>query len=140
MNLSLFSSKEVVEGIRDVAKGIIELIPKLQSARRDKRLRIANLMEQISDCLIKVSAEIRIGNQPHGQCGQLIGFAEQLPTMLKNAIGKNEANALGQQLHASYKVEELAMRLDRVKKKEPYLAKLEEASGKFRVVALVLRV
>ncbi len=140
MNVSLFSSKEVVEGIRDVAKGILDLIPKLQSARRDKRLRIATLMEQISDCLIEVSAEIRTGNVPNGQCGQLIGFAEYLPKVIKGPVGKARSKALGKKLHASYKVEQLAMRLDRMKRKEPYLAKLEEAGGKFRAVSQILRV
>ena len=100
MQLSVFSTKDIVAGIRDVAKGIIELIPKLLSARRDRRLRIAGLMEQISDCLVQVSAEIRTGNQPHGQCGQLMGFADQLPKVLASAIGRRRAKALGKQLHA----------------------------------------
>ena len=140
MGVSVFSSKEIVEGIRDVAKGILEIIPKLQSARRDRRLRIAVLMEQVSDCLVEVSAEIRTGRHPHGQCGQLIGFADQLPKMLGGTLGRRRAKALGEQMHSSYNVERLAMRLERIKNKEPYLAKLEEASGKFRAVAQVLRV
>lgn len=138
MNGSPFSSKKVVTGMLDVAKGIIELIPKLQAARREKRLRISQLMGEISECLVSVSAEIRVGNVPHGKCGQLVGFADELPRAIQSITGKRRARELGMQLHAAHRVEELAVRLDRIQNKEPYLAKLEEAGGKFRAVARVL--
>jgi hypothetical protein len=70
----------------------------------------------------------------------LIGFAEHLPKLLKSTVGNKRARELGEQLHAAYNVEQLAMKLDRIKNKEPYLAKLEEAGGKFRAVAQILRV
>jgi len=140
MNSEEMTTRMIVGGIREVAKGIIELIPKLRAARREKRLRIADLMEQISESLVEVSAEIRSGNQPHGQCGQILGYAEQLPRVLKSVVGNTRAEALGEQLNASHAVEILAMRMERIKNKEPYLAKLEEAGGKFRAVAHMLRV
>ena len=132
-------TKEIVTAILEVAKGVIELIPQLRAARREKRLRVARLMGQISDCLITVSAEIRKGNVPNGQCGQLIGFANQLPRTIQSLTGKKRARQLADQLHAAYNVEMLAVRLEKLKKKEPYLAKLEEAGGKFRAVAQVLQ-
>jgi hypothetical protein len=97
-------------------------------------------MYDISDTLVEVSAAIRLGGDPHGKCGEIVGYADLLEKMFRSIVGRKNAKKLSEQLHSSYQVEQLAIKMKRVKNKEKYLSKLEEAGGKFRAVGRMLRV
>ena len=62
-----------------------------------------------------------------------------LPGLIRRQVGRAQAQKVGEMLHAAYDVEQFAMRLEAVSKKEPYLRVIEEASGKFRALGNMLR-
>jgi hypothetical protein len=130
---------DIVENILKVAKGLMEVVKDLLSMRKDQRDRMATLLEQISECLIKTSSAIRVGTVPHGECGKLITYSEELPKLLMGHFDNAKAKELGDTLRSAYAVERLASDLATEKNKEPSLAKLEEAAGKFLALAGILR-
>ena len=131
---------ETIKSILDVVKTLLGLSDKLKAARRERRADMATLFEQISNCLASVSAEIRVGGVPHGRCGELITYADALPAVIEQEVGPAKATELGKALHSGYAVEQLAIQLRDVPDREPHLAQIEEASGKFRALANLVRV
>ena len=129
--------------ILDVAKSLLGLSDQLRNADRQKRGDMAQLFESISDCLVAVSTEIRSGGVPHGRCAELAQYAEALPGLVEAELGQPKARELGQTLHSAYNVESVAIGLQQVaddQQKDPYLAQIDEASGKFRALANLVRV
>jgi len=134
---------DIFKTILDVAKSLLGISDQLRNADRQRRAEMAKLFEQISDTLVAVSAEIRTGGIPHGRCGELQQYSAALPALLKDDLGESRAQELGDTLLSAYNVESVAMNLQKVvddQEKEPYLAQLEEASGKFRALANLVRV
>lgn len=129
----------LVGNILGVAKSLLGITDKLQAAEQTRKEKIGNLFENISDCLVGVSSEIRIGNVPHGRCNELITYAQELPGLIRADVGEQKADELGKTLHSAYDVEGMAMDISAAADKEPYLKEIEEASGKFRALANIVR-
>ena len=129
--------------ILDVAKSLLGMSEQLRNADRKRSAEMSKLFERISDCLVAVSTEIRAGGIPHGRCAELQQYSTTLPTLLKRDLGESRAQEIGNTLLSAYNVESVAMDLQKMvndQDKEPYLAQLEEASGKFRALANIVRV
>lgn len=134
---------DIFKTILDVAKSLLGVSDQLRNAAKERRNDMADLFEQISNCLVAVSSEIRAGGIPHGRCEELQQYAAELPSLLKNDMDESRAQELGDTLYSAYNVESVAMNLQKVvddQEKEPYLAQIEEASGKFLALANLMRV
>lgn len=134
---------DIFKTILDVAKSLLGISDQLRNAERERRKDMAHLFEQISNCLVAVSTEIREGGVPHGRCQELQQYAAALPALIKKDSGESRAHELGDTLFSAYNVESVAMNLQKIaddQEKEPYLAQIEEASGKFRALANLVRV
>lgn len=135
---------DLFKGILEVAKSLLGMSDQLKSAKHQRKADMAVLFEKISTCLLTVSSEIRLGNIPHGKCGELSTYAEALPDAIRDEVGVDKATHLGDLLHSAHNVEGMAMDIDEVADKEPYLKEpylkeVEEASGKFQALANLLR-
>jgi hypothetical protein len=133
---------DIFKTILDVAKSLLGMSEQLRGAERQRRADMADLFGKISECLVAVSTEIRSGGVPHGRCGELEQYAQALPSIVENELGSAKAQELGQTLHSAYNVESVAMTLQEVhdaSEKEPYLAQIEEAAGKFQALSNLIR-
>jgi hypothetical protein len=130
---------DIAKAILDAAKTLLGLADQLKASDRQQRADMADLFDKISVCLASTSSEIRAGGIPHGRCGELMMYADSLPPLAEGALGEEKAKALGVQLHSAYAVEQLAAQIAKAADQEPHLAALEEASGKFRALANLLR-
>jgi hypothetical protein len=133
---------DIFKTILDVAKALVGVSDQLRRANRERRQDMAQLFDAISSCLAAVSTEIRAGGVPHGRCAELEQYAQALPGVVAKELGDARAQELGQTLHSAYNVESVAVGLQQVtsaQEKEPYLAEIEEASGKFRALANLVR-
>lgn len=131
---------DIFKTILEVAKSLLGLSDSLKAADSKRKAEMATLFEKISDCLATVSSEIRSGNVPHGKCHELMTYAVELPALIVEEVGVERAKELGETLHSAYNVEGMAMAIGQTADKEPYLQQVEEASGKFRALANLLRV
>jgi hypothetical protein len=101
---------------------------------------MALLFENISDCLAALSSRIRTRDMPaHAECAQLITYARSLPEVIDKEAGKADAEILGNSLTSGYDVDRLIAETN-TNIDEAVLARLEEASGKFRMLARCLDV
>ena len=133
---------DIFKTILDVAGSLLGVADKLRGAERQRRADMATLSESISDCLAAVATEIRAGGVPHGRCGELDEYARALPALIADEVGELRARELGDTLRSAYNVESVAMNLQRpadTTEKARQLAQIEEAGGKFRALANLLR-
>jgi hypothetical protein len=125
--------------ILELAKSLFGLSDQLRAADHQRKKEIADLFDSISSCLATVSSEIRMGKIPHGRCGELMTYADELPGIIRAEVGNAKADELGKKLRSAYNVEGAALELKDVSDKEPYLQEIEEASGKFQALANMIR-
>jgi len=129
----------LVGNILGVAKALLELAGRLTAAGQNRKEKTATLFENISGCLAEVSSEIRRGDVPYGRCHELMTYAQELPDLIRAEVGDEKADELGRTLYSAHDVEAVAMGLIGVQNKEPCLSVIEEASGKFRAIANMVR-
>lgn len=131
-----------IEKNRDVARTILAatlLAPPLDPKRRKA---IAGYYRAIARTLAEAAAALRQGVVPHGKCGEMLGYAQQLPAELGDVIGQQQAAALSQKLMESYAVEHFGgqfMHLPHAERDAKF-GGLDEAAGYFRAAARSLQV
>ncbi len=123
----------------DLVRTLLGLSGQLKTAAIERRSRMATLFDKISECLADVSAQIRNGTPPHGRCGELATYAYDLPSHIDAEVGEAKANEIGAILHEARNVEGLAIELLKSNERDADLSVIDEASGKFRALAHMLR-
>lgn len=131
-----------IERQRDAARVILAatlLAPPLQSERKDA---IARYYRGIAKTLSDTAKALRQGSVPHGKCGEMLGYAHQLPAELGDVIGQEQANALSRKLLESYAVEHAGDNLEDLPhaERDAKFSLLDEAAGYFRAAARSLQV
>jgi hypothetical protein len=131
-----------IEKNREIARTILAatlLAPPLDAKRKKA---IAGYYRAIAKTLTEAAAALRQGVVPHGTCGEMLGYAQQLPAELGDVIGQQQAEALSKKLMESYAVEhfgEQFMPLPQAER-EAKFGSLDEAAGYFRAAARSLQV
>jgi hypothetical protein len=119
----------------EVATSLLALSDRLKGGEIPRRVAMALLFDNISDCLAALSSEMRKGRIPaHVQCARLITYAQSLPESICKEVGEADADMLGNTLTSGYNFERLIAETS-ADVDEAALAQLEEACGKFRALA-----
>ena len=131
-----------IEKNREIARAILAatlLAPPLESKRKKA---IARYYRAIAKTLTEVAQALRQGAVPHGKCGEMLGYSQQLPAELSDVIGQQQAAALSQKLMDSYNVESFGHQFMNLPKAErdTKFSVLDEAAGYFRAAARSLQV
>ena len=135
-------SGDDIEKNREIARAILAaslLAPPLDAKRKKA---IGAYYRAIAKTLNEAAEALRQGVVPHGNCGEMLGYAQQLPSHLGDVIGQEQAAALSQKLMESYEVETFGyqfMDLDKVERDAKFSV-LDEAAGYFRAAARSLQV
>jgi hypothetical protein len=131
-----------IEKNRAIARTILAatlLAPPLDPARKRA---IARYYRAIAKTLTEAAEALRHGVIPHGKCGEMLGYAHQLPAELGDVIGQQQAAALSQKLLESYAVERFGHPFMHLPKPErdAKFGLLDEAAGYFRAAVRSLQV
>lgn len=132
-------SFSIIENIWKVATWLYDAAAGFQKAQRDKRDRLALLMEQIAACLETVVAKVRMDENADGECEKMNQYSEALPPLLVGHFTEVKAQEIADTLRSSYAVETLAIELRKLPDNREQLAELTRAAGKFKALADILR-
>lgn len=115
------------------------LAPPMDAARVQ---RITEYYNNIALTLDESAAVLKQRVVPHGKCGELYGYAMNLPADIGDAIGVEQARAFAEKLKESYQIESFGSQFFHLPQNEmeAKFAQLEEAAGYFRAAAKSLRV
>lgn len=130
----------MIDAIVGVARVLMGLASKLAEGNQARRERMADFFISISDCLAAVSSELRQRRTPHGKCAEMRQYAEALERMVADEVGAPKARELATDLMSAYQVERLSADLRHAASAEVNLDLIDEASGKFRALANMVRV
>lgn len=108
----------------------------------ERKKAIARYYRGIAKALTETAKALRQGTIPHGKCGEMLGYAEQLQVEIGDVIGQEQANALSRKLLESYALEHAGDDLGELSPAERDLrfGLLDEAAGYFRAAARSLQV
>ena len=131
-----------VEKNRDLARVIYAatlLAPPLDALRKQ---HIEDYYNAIAQTLEDAGTILRQRQIPHGKCGEMLNYAENLPGDIADAIGADQASAFASKLMEAYHVEGFGHQFFHLPQPEldAKFAGLDEAAGYFRAAAKSLRV
>jgi len=133
----------LVKDLLDAAKILADFGTGASTFTRNRRERLAVLLEQISETLSETSAKLRKRQVPFEACARLSEYADELGDHLKGVLPEKRAAVLVAKLHSSNSIRELAAKLldsaQQHRKKAANLSGLDEAAGTFRAAAHLLR-
>lgn len=129
----------IIDEILGVARELFGLRDLLSKTRADRRAKVVAFFESVSRCVADVSTSIKNDQVPHGKCAEMEIYAQELPALVEDEVGKDRARALGEKLRAAYEVERLLGELPGGPVRDQELAKLDQAAGVFQALANVVR-
>jgi len=123
-----------------IAAKILEIVRGVKSLRRENAERAAALFDKISEALACAATDIRERRVPHGACGQITMFAEKFRDATKGVLDGPTADDMARLLTENCCIEKVAVRLQTAGDAicEASAARLEESSGRFRGLALLV--
>jgi hypothetical protein len=118
-------------------------------ANSQRKLDMAPLFEKVSLCLSTVAGDVDNGKFPYENCGEIYGYASDLPNMVKEVLGDDRARDLGDTLMSVYNGKQRLEGLKHLQDvsssavssamKDDYVKKTKEASGEFKALANAMR-
>jgi hypothetical protein len=129
----------LMKGVTGLADNLLALFTKTEARRLAKREALASFAEEIARSLATVSASLRNGEVPHGECARIETVAGRLPEALAGAVAPEEADKWRDLLVRSHNVEGMVAELNRTTDIAPYLAEIDQAAGRFSALAMLLR-
>jgi hypothetical protein len=107
---------------------------------QEQRLLVAAYLESLSDCLLRVAADLRADRVPHAACEELRHYARQLPDTVRREMGE-AAPELLESLRGAVQSRGAAVKhaedLDLVRGEA---ASIEETAGRIKALAVSLKV
>lgn len=125
----------IVQGLIDVAKSLFSLKDSFAKASQEQRDRMAEYFKAISECLAATYDSLSSDVVPHGRCGEIKGYAELLPSVVRGLIDDRRAQELSDLLKRSHEVEGLMEVVRRSPNKDAEIATIAEASGIFMALS-----
>jgi len=122
-----------VMGILDVARRLYQyLTNQSRSIRRDRREKVAGYFDQIALTLHDTASILRRGEIPHGFCGRMEGYSDQVSDTIVDVIGTEMAEELSNKLRDAHVKERAAFDDEN---KGQMIDGLDEAAGYFEASA-----
>ena len=102
---------------------------------------MAGFLDSIAENIKGASAELKLGNYPHGTSQILLSHSQQMEAAICDLVGKQEATALAAQLEEVHQIERLHGELgaQTPPEKERSLHVLDQTAGLFHATADFVR-
>jgi hypothetical protein len=123
----------MIADILGVAQGLAGLRETLRGARREKRDRLADYLQQIAKCLDEAQADLRGGGHALRACAKMHQYVDLIPATVDDVLGHERAELLREGLGDALMVRTMnTPSLDE-------FDQLEEAAGIFEALSEHLR-
>jgi hypothetical protein len=123
----------------ELGKSLFDLRDAFKNAKRERKDRIATLLDSIGHCLDEVAKSLRQNQYPSMRCAEMRTYAIELPNTIDDAIGPQKAAMYGQQLMSAHAVEQLYVALQNDPERDQKLMQLEDTAGTFCALAGLTR-
>ena len=126
----------------EAGKVVIDLLSRIGPARREQRVRIATLLNAVSETAHAIADSARSGQEvPWDRCVELGRYADALGGAIKAAFIETETDELVDLLHRGTQARQMLGEISGADEgRSEYLRVLDEAAGTFRAAATLLSV
>ena len=90
----------IAETLYKIAKDLFNIFTKLDDARLQRTIRVAEYFSNLAQIIEDTSAYLKKGIYPHGECRLLLSHAENMVEAIGDLIGNNEAQKHAEKLEA----------------------------------------
>mgnify|MGYP006283863689 CR=1 FL=1 len=120
----------------DICKNIIELVRNNNNVELERKLRISNILMDISTVLEDTSTKLLRNEYPQSNCATMLFLSQTLHEKLDGYISPEELTKLHDALQEASLVEkQYALRHD-----PQTIPTIQNASGEFRAMSILLRI
>ena len=139
--MSIIGAEQIITSLAGLAARCLERAGEIARLRRDRRVRIADYLQDVGKTIGAVATGIDRGRNVDGKCGELLGHLQVLAKTTKPALGRKHSRELQSQIELAYRVEALAMEVESAAKREKggYVAQLRAISGTFLAISKSIR-
>ena len=131
---------EIAKYFIEFAKELVGLGTTLQKADLERRIRLAQHIENISKCLEDIAQSFRDNHQPYKSCGELDEYVYSLPDVCEGMVDDSAIRRLVDLLsHRAHGRAVTFIGTDDVQKKEESNL-MDQAAGQMRAFASTLKV
>ncbi len=131
---------EVAKNLLGLAKALFGLKSELQKAALDRRIRIADYLDKIGNCLAEAASGFRGGQVPFETCGRLAEYMRSLMEVVGDTIDPARVAHFAEVLDDAALTRGILANSAEEAEREQGLEKLESAAGEFKALADSLRV
>jgi hypothetical protein len=119
----------------DICKSVIDLVSKDKEIKLEKRLRISQILSEISSILQDTADKLKKNEYPHANCAAMTSLSNNLHFILIDLVNMDMLDNLHHLLVEASQIEkQFALR-----KELDTIPKIEEAAGEFKAMSLILR-
>ncbi|MES2669468.1 MAG: hypothetical protein V4673_03490 [Pseudomonadota bacterium] len=130
---------ETAQGLLSLATSLLDPIKSYGQWKRDRKDRVADFCEKISDCLAAV-VEGAVGDgRISARCGELSVYMDQLMQALEGVVDTARVRDFSAILNNATINRTLVMELSDPLQRAEAIAVIEDAAGRFRGLSNVLR-
>ncbi len=131
---------DIISTLLAFAKGVFGLKTSIDASNREQADRVADYIDTVAKTISDAATELRLGNIPHGKCGEMAGHAQLFEKTVSSVVDAGRAKELADQLQSVYDIERAYAELQNVLNADKRIAELDEAAGLLRAFAASLRV
>lgn len=129
-----------ISALFKIAETIARFAEKLIQSGKERRDRIANYLQEIAECIHRISSRLQAGETPTDDCAQLGECLKDLNQVLDKILEAPTIDELKKSAEAATEARALAYARGQVQKPDEIYQALDTAVGRFRGAAARLRV
>jgi hypothetical protein len=118
----------------DICKSVIDLIYKDKEIKLETRLRVSSILNEISNILQDTADKLKKDEYPHSNCVTMRSLSNNLHFILIDIVNMDVLDNLHSLLVESSEIE----RHFTTRKEIDTISKIEEASGEFKAMSIIL--
>jgi len=119
----------------DICKSVIDLISKDNEIKLETRLRVSSILNEISNILQDTAEKLKKDEYPHSNCATMRSLSNNLHFILIDIVNMDILDNLHSLLVEASEIE----RHFATRKETNTISKIEEASGEFKAMSLILK-
>jgi hypothetical protein len=119
----------------DICKSIIDLISKDKEIKLETRLRVSSILNEISNILQDTAEKLKKDEYPHSNCATMRSLSNNLHFILIDIVNMDILDNLHSLLVEASEIERHFV----TRKETNTVSKIEEASGEFKAMSLILK-
>ena len=128
-----------IDNIVEVVGKLVEMKDELEKPKKELRVKISALFDQIGECLKRMVAKLKNDQAPQEICAELDTYAVGIAVLIAPVAGQTEAIEISDKLREASRAEELVSGLKDISNREDEIAKIDRVANELSTLSSTLQ-